>query len=45
MEVLNKHDKAIYDTLMNVVKFEKIEYIDRPIPKGWMDDIKRVTNR
>ncbi len=42
MKVLSKEDKAIYETVMSVVKFKKIELNNTPVPKGWMDDIRRI---
>ena len=43
MKVLNKHDKDIYDTLMSVVKFEKIDCSNVEIPKGWIDNIYKIS--
>ena len=42
MKVLNKHDKDIYDSVMSVVEFKKIDYSNPPIPKDWVDEIKRI---
>ena len=42
MKVLNKHDKDIYDSVMSVVEFKKIDCSNIPIPKDWIDETKRV---
>jgi len=42
MKVLNKHDKDIYDTVMSVVEFKKIDYSNIKIPKDWIDEIKSI---
>ena len=42
MKVLNKHDKDIYDSVMSVVKFKKIDYSNIKIPKDWIDEIKSI---
>ena len=42
MKVLNKKDKDIYESVMSVVEFKKIDCSNCIIPKGWMNDIKRI---
>ena len=42
MKVLNKREKAIYDTVMSVVEFKKIDYSNIKIPKDWLDETKRT---
>jgi hypothetical protein len=42
MEILNKDKKEIYDIVMSIVKFEKVDYSDIEIPKDWIDEIKRA---
>ena len=42
MKVLNKREKAIYETVMSVVEFKKIDYSNIKIPKDWIDEIKSI---
>ena len=42
MEILNKEKKEIYNIVMSIVKFKKVDYSDIEIPKDWIDEIKKA---
>lgn len=42
MKVLDKPDKEIYDILMSIIKFEKVDCSNVEIPKDWIDEIKSI---
>tara|TARA_R110000737_G_scaffold205532_1_gene224102 strand:+ start:386 stop:523 length:138 start_codon:yes stop_codon:yes gene_type:complete len=42
MEILNKEKKEIYNIVMSIVKFEKVDSSDIEIPKDWIDETKRA---
>lgn len=40
MKVLDGEEKKVYNELLSMIPFEKIDCWDTPIPKSWLNNIK-----
>ena len=40
MKVLDKEEKKVYNEFINMIKFEKIDCWNTPIPESWLNNIK-----